>query len=210
MSAPSPGAGRGVDRRAFLQDGGRRHRRPGRPRGPRRCSRQDRRRPIYPEDLNAYLRIGEDGRVTIFSGKIEMGQGVMTSQAQMAAEELGVALDAIEMVLGDTDRCPWDMGTFGSLTTRMFGPGPARRRRRGARGAGAARREAARGGQGPPGGGRRRGLRGRRAGAEGQLRRARPRQGDLAPGRRGGGAALGEGVRRDGPLARRASTGAPR
>jgi isoquinoline 1-oxidoreductase len=51
-----------------------------------------------------------------------MGQGVMTSQAQMVAEELGVDLASIEMVLGDTDRCPWDMGTFGSLTTRMFGP----------------------------------------------------------------------------------------
>jgi len=76
----------------------------------------------YPTDINAYLRIGEDGRVTVFSGKIEMGQGVMTSLAQMAAEELGVGLDAIEMVMGDTDRCPWDMGTFGSLTTRMFGP----------------------------------------------------------------------------------------
>ncbi len=82
---------------------------------------QDRRR-SYPTDVNAYLRIGEDGRVTVFSGKIEMGQGVLTSQAQMMAEELGVALDSIEMVLGDTDRCPWDMGTFGSLTTRMFGP----------------------------------------------------------------------------------------
>src|SRR5262249_7510832 len=43
----------------------------------------------YPEDLNAYLLIGKDGRVTVFSGKIEMGQGVMTSQAQMVAEELG-------------------------------------------------------------------------------------------------------------------------
>lgn len=112
---------RGIDRRAFLKMVG----------GgivvlvtarPSAFLAQDRRRRIYPEDLNAYLRIGEDGRVTIFSGKIEMGQGVMTSQAQMAAEELGVALDAIEMVLGDTDRCPWDMGTFGSLTTRMFGP----------------------------------------------------------------------------------------
>jgi isoquinoline 1-oxidoreductase len=51
-----------------------------------------------------------------------MGQGIETSLAQMAAEELGVSLDAIEMVLGDTDRCPWDMGTFGSLTTRIFGP----------------------------------------------------------------------------------------
>ena len=46
----------------------------------------------------------------------------MTSLAQMAAEELGVRLDSIDMVMGDTDRCPWDMGTFGSLTTRMFGP----------------------------------------------------------------------------------------
>ncbi|HSN68697.1 MAG TPA: molybdopterin cofactor-binding domain-containing protein, partial [Thermoanaerobaculia bacterium] len=79
-------------------------------------------RRAYPEDLNAYLRIDEDGRVTVFSGKIEMGQGVLTSQAQMAAEELGVPLAAITMVLGDTDRCPWDAGTWGSLTTRVFGP----------------------------------------------------------------------------------------
>lgn len=76
----------------------------------------------YPEDLNAYLRIGEDGKVTVFSGKIEMGQGVHTSLAQMAAEELGVSLDSIRMVMGDTDLCPWDAGTWGSLTTRMFGP----------------------------------------------------------------------------------------
>ncbi|HEU5162173.1 MAG TPA: molybdopterin cofactor-binding domain-containing protein, partial [Thermoanaerobaculia bacterium] len=79
-------------------------------------------RRAYPEDLNAYLRIDEDGGVTVFSGKIEMGQGVLTSQAQMAAEELGVPLAAITMVLGDTDRCPWDAGTWGSLTTRVFGP----------------------------------------------------------------------------------------
>ncbi|MFN8012551.1 MAG: molybdopterin cofactor-binding domain-containing protein [Holophagaceae bacterium] len=82
---------------------------------------QDRRR-MYPEDLNAYLHVGADGRVTVFTGKIEMGQGVMTSQAQMVAEELGVALASIDMVMGDTDRCPFDAGTWGSLTTRMFGP----------------------------------------------------------------------------------------
>jgi len=80
------------------------------------------RRSLYPTDFNLYLRIGNDGRVSVFSGKIEMGQGVMTSMAQMAAEELRVSLDVIDMVMGDTDRCPWDMGTFGSLTTRMFGP----------------------------------------------------------------------------------------
>jgi CO/xanthine dehydrogenase Mo-binding subunit len=89
--------------------------------GPAELFAQERRR-MYPEDLNAYLLIGENGRVTVFSGKIEMGQGILTSQAQMAAEELGVALESIDMVLGDTDLCPWDMGTFGSLTTRMFGP----------------------------------------------------------------------------------------
>jgi len=75
-----------------------------------------------PTDLNTYLLIGDDGRVTVLTGKIEMGQGVMTSLAQMAAEELGVALASIDMVMGDTERCPWDMGTFGSLSTRMFGP----------------------------------------------------------------------------------------
>jgi len=51
-----------------------------------------------------------------------MGQGVTTSLAQMAAEELGVDLDHVDMVMGDTASCPWDMGTFGSMTTRVFGP----------------------------------------------------------------------------------------
>jgi len=73
-------------------------------------------------DLNAFLRIAQDGSVTCFTGKIEMGQGVRTSLAQMLADELNVPFDAVEMVMGDTDRCPWDMGTFGSLTTRVFGP----------------------------------------------------------------------------------------
>ena len=79
-----------------------------------------------PTDFNAFLRIGEDGRVTGYTGKIEMGQGIITSLAQMLAEELDVAFDRVHMVMGDTDLCPWDMGTFGSMTTRFFGP-PFRR-----------------------------------------------------------------------------------
>jgi nicotinate dehydrogenase subunit B len=76
----------------------------------------------YPTDFNAYLRIAGDGRVTIYSGKIEMGQGVVTSLAQMAADELAVPLDSIDMVMGDTALCPFDMGTYGSMSTRFFGP----------------------------------------------------------------------------------------
>lgn len=75
-----------------------------------------------PEDFNAFLRIGEDGRVSCFTGKIEMGQGVVTSLAQMLADELEVPLELVDMVMGDTDLCPWDMGTWGSMTTRFFGP----------------------------------------------------------------------------------------
>lgn len=76
----------------------------------------------YPDDFNAYLRIGADGRVTCFTGKIEMGQGIVTSLAQMLADELDVGLESVDMVMGDTALCPWDMGTFGSMSTRFFGP----------------------------------------------------------------------------------------
>ena len=76
----------------------------------------------YPEDFNAYLRIGEDGRVTCFTGKIEMGQGIHTSLAQMLSEDLDVPLNTVDMVMGDTDLCPWDAGTFGSRSTKYFGP----------------------------------------------------------------------------------------
>ncbi len=76
----------------------------------------------YPSDFNAYLKIGEDGRVACYTGKIEMGQGIITSLAQMLADELEVSLESVDMVMGDTDLCPYDRGTFGSLTTRFFGP----------------------------------------------------------------------------------------
>lgn len=75
-----------------------------------------------PSDFNAFLRVGEDGRVACYTGKIEMGQGIVTSLAQMLADELDVSLGVVDMVMGDTDLCPWDMGTFGSMSTRFFGP----------------------------------------------------------------------------------------
>ncbi|OGP78720.1 MAG: hypothetical protein A2V86_17060 [Deltaproteobacteria bacterium RBG_16_49_23] len=75
-----------------------------------------------PVDFNAILNIREDGRVSCYTGKIEMGQGIVTSLAQMLAEELDVPLGSVDMVMGDTDLCPWDMGTFGSRSTKHFGP----------------------------------------------------------------------------------------
>ena len=86
------------------------------------ASRERGARGSLPSDFNAFLRIGEDGRVTCFTGKIEMGQGTMTSLPQMLAEELEVPLDSVDIVMGDTALCPWDGGTFGSLSTRSFGP----------------------------------------------------------------------------------------
>jgi nicotinate dehydrogenase subunit B len=80
----------------------------------------------YPTDFRAYLKIGDDGRVYLFCSKIEMGQGIITSMAQMLADELDVRLDSIDMVMGDTMLCPWDSGTTGSRSTKYFGP-PLRR-----------------------------------------------------------------------------------
>ncbi len=74
------------------------------------------------KDYNAFLHIAEDGTVTCFTGKIEMGQGIITSLPQMMADELNVPLKSIKMIMGDTDLCPYDQGTWGSLTTRAFGP----------------------------------------------------------------------------------------
>ena len=75
-----------------------------------------------PKDYNAFLLIGEDGTVSCYTGKIEMGQGIITSLVQMMADELNVPMEKIKLVMGDTDLCPWDGGTWGSMTTRHFGP----------------------------------------------------------------------------------------
>ena len=75
-----------------------------------------------PKDLAAWLHIDKDGKVTVFTGKVEVGQNIRTSLAQQVAEELRVGVDTIRMVMGDTDLVPWDAGTFGSRTTPTMGP----------------------------------------------------------------------------------------
>src|SRR5690349_716944 len=75
-----------------------------------------------PKDIAAWLHINEDGRVTGYTGKVEMGQNIRTSLAQQVAEELRIPVDSIAMIMGDTDLTPWDAGTFGSRTTPTMGP----------------------------------------------------------------------------------------
>jgi isoquinoline 1-oxidoreductase len=78
--------------------------------------------PATPKALAAWLHIAEDGSVTVYTGKVEVGQGIRTSLAQQVAEELRVRPASVQMVMGDTDLTPWDMGTFGSRTTPTMGP----------------------------------------------------------------------------------------
>ena len=75
-----------------------------------------------PTEFNAFLQVAEDGSVNCYTGKIEMGQGAITSLAQIMADELDVSFERVKMVMGDTDLCPWDGGTNGSQTTRSFSP----------------------------------------------------------------------------------------
>src|SRR5690606_9115206 len=71
--------------------------------------------------IGAWLHIGEDGAVTVFTGKVEVGQDIRTSLTQAVAEELGVPPLRITLVMGDTDRVPYDAGTFGSRSTPQMG-----------------------------------------------------------------------------------------
>jgi nicotinate dehydrogenase subunit B len=70
-----------------------------------------------PREISAWLHIGDNGVVTVFTGKVEVGQNIRTSLSQAVAEELHFPVDKIEMVMGDTKLTPYDMGTFGSRTT---------------------------------------------------------------------------------------------
>jgi xanthine dehydrogenase molybdopterin-binding subunit B len=71
--------------------------------------------------LDAWLRINPDGTVTVFTGKVELGQGILTALAQIASDELDVAYQRIEMVSADTSRSPDEGMTAGSLSVENSG-----------------------------------------------------------------------------------------
>lgn len=76
--------------------------------------------PPFAKDFNAYFHVDPSGQITGYVGKVEIGSGQRTALSQVLAEELDVPFSSITMVMGDTERCPWDMGTFGSLTFNLF------------------------------------------------------------------------------------------
>src|SRR5579862_5175099 len=65
-----------------------------------------------PQQISAWVHVGTDGRIGVFSGKVEVGQNSRTSLTQAAAEELRVPVESVTVTLGDTDLVPYDMGTF--------------------------------------------------------------------------------------------------
>lgn len=69
------------------------------------------------------VRIGKDGRVTLFHGESDMGQGQNTTFAQIAAETLGVPLDFVHVAMVDTDVSPFGLGSFATRGTLMGGNG---------------------------------------------------------------------------------------
>jgi carbon-monoxide dehydrogenase large subunit len=75
---------------------------------------------------SAIVRFDSTGTVTLFVGTADQGQGHRTTYAQIAAEELGVSMDDIEVVEGDTDRIPQGMGTYGSRSASVGGGAVAR------------------------------------------------------------------------------------
>ena len=68
------------------------------------------------EALDAWLALGRDGRVTVYSGKVDLGTGTRTALAQIVADELDVAFDKIDMVMGDTGTTPDQWLTGANLT----------------------------------------------------------------------------------------------
>ena len=75
-----------------------------------------------PQEIGAWLHINADGAVTGFTGKVEVGQNARTSLSMAIAEELGAPLSSVELVMGDTDRTPFDFGTVGSQSTPVMVP----------------------------------------------------------------------------------------
>jgi 4-hydroxybenzoyl-CoA reductase alpha subunit len=74
-----------------------------------------------PDSSSAFVKLHDDGTVSLLTGAADIGQGSDTTLSQIAAEELGMALDDIRITAADTEITPTDLGTFGSRVTFTAG-----------------------------------------------------------------------------------------
>ena len=87
-----------------------------------RTGRRRRGGEALPQNIGAWLHIGPDGAITVYTGKAEMGQNIRTSLTQAVAGELRCPIASVHLVMADTAVTPYDMGTFGSRTTPTMAP----------------------------------------------------------------------------------------
>ena len=76
---------------------------------------------VAADAVDSYISIGGDGRVTLFSGKVDLGTGVRTALTQIVADELDVPMDQVTVVQGDTLLAPDQGPTYGSLSIQVGG-----------------------------------------------------------------------------------------
>jgi len=70
---------------------------------------------------DAFIKMADDGTVTVITSALDMGQGAQTVMAQIAAEELGIHMENVRILTNDTDLTPYDLGSFGSRATFICG-----------------------------------------------------------------------------------------
>jgi nicotinate dehydrogenase subunit B len=76
---------------------------------------------VWSAQGGVWLHMTADRRMTAFTGKVDVGQDNRTALSAIVAEAAGVPLSSVRLVMGDTDMCPFDVGTFGSRSTADAG-----------------------------------------------------------------------------------------
>src|SRR5712691_6832634 len=82
-------------------------------------------KPVIPEELDSWLSIGRDGKVTVYTGRIDMGTGIETAFGQLISDELDVPFESVKIVMGDTELTP-DQGKSTASSNVSLGAQPLR------------------------------------------------------------------------------------
>jgi nicotinate dehydrogenase subunit B len=110
-----------IDRRALLQAGGALVVTFGLPLGRAEAQPVAGAKTISPDRVDGFLAIGGDGRVTVYSGKVDLGTGVRTALTQIVAEEVDTPMSDVTVIEGDTALTPDQGPTYGSLSIQNGG-----------------------------------------------------------------------------------------